>query len=148
MDENNEIYLQKLQRRDIKPTAMRVLILRAMMSTREAFSLQSLEDELETVDKSTIFRTITLFLTHHLIHAIDDGSGSFKYAVCGDDCHCGEDDEDLAQDFHAHFYCSRCGKTYCLDSIHVPVVTVPQGFKVHDINYVLKGICGECASGK
>ena len=71
-------YLTKLEQRGIKPTAMRLLILRAMLAGDAAFSLQSLEDALHTVDKSTIYRTITLFLTHHLIHAIDDGSGTFK----------------------------------------------------------------------
>ena len=47
-------------------------------------SVTDLEDKLDTVDKSTIFRTLTLFLSHHLIHGVDDGSGSLKYAVCED----------------------------------------------------------------
>ena len=84
-----------LEHRGIKPTAMRILVLREMMGCNEAFSLQTLEDSLDTVDKSTIYRCITLFLTHHLLHAIDDGTGSFKYAVCSSSCHCGEDGEHL-----------------------------------------------------
>ena len=83
-------YITRLEQHDVKPTAMRILLLRTMMAHDDAFSLQSLEDELDTVDKSTIYRTITLFLTHHLVHAIDDGTGMFKYAVCSPDCHCGE----------------------------------------------------------
>lgn len=77
-----EIYLHKLSLRDIKPTAMRLLILRTMMEMKRAVSVTDLEDKLDTVDKSTIFRTLTLFLSHHLIHGVDDGSGSLKYAVC------------------------------------------------------------------
>ena len=73
-------YIERLEAHDVKPTALRILLLRTMMAHDDAFSLQSLEDELDTVDKSTIYRTITLFLTHHLIHAIDDGTGMFKYA--------------------------------------------------------------------
>ena len=76
-----EIYLHKLSLRDIKPTAMRLLILRTMMEMKRAVSVTDLEDKLDTVDKSTIFRTLTLFLSHHLIHGVDDGSGSLKYAV-------------------------------------------------------------------
>ena len=67
-------YITRLEAHDVKPTALRILLLRTMMGHDDAFSLQSLEDELDTVDKSTIYRTITLFLTHHLIHAIDDGT--------------------------------------------------------------------------
>lgn len=138
-----DVYLHKLALRDIKPTALRLLILKAMMARQDAFSLQSLEDDLDTVDKSTIYRTIMLFLTHHLIHAIDDGSGSLKYAVCANNCHCGEEDA-ATDDMHAHFYCERCHRTFCLKSIHVPVTTLTGDFEVHSINYVLKGLCSEC----
>ena len=81
-----DVYLHKLSLRDIKPTAMRLLILRTMMEMRRAVSMADLEEKLDTVDKSTIFRTLTLFLSHHLIHGVDDGSGSLKYAVCEDCC--------------------------------------------------------------
>lgn len=83
MDE--KVYLEKLEKREIKPTAMRLLILKAMTRFTRAFSLLDLETELDTVDKSTIFRTINLFLDHHLIHVIDDGSGSLKYSVCSNE---------------------------------------------------------------
>ena len=79
MEEN--VYLDKLERRDIKPTAIRLLILKNMLEVGRAVSLLDLETLLDTVDKSTISRTIALFLSHHLIHSIDDGSGSLKYAT-------------------------------------------------------------------
>lgn len=143
MDKDQHI-IDLLEQRDIKPTAMRILVLKAMTSCDDAFSLQSLEDRLDTVDKSTIYRCITLFLTHHLIHAIDDGTGSLKYAVCHAGCHCGEDGEHF-DDMHAHFYCERCQRTFCLSRIAAPVVTLPGNFKVHSINYVLKGLCPQCS---
>jgi len=133
-----------LQRHDVKPTAVRVLLLRAMMGHDDAFSLQSLEDELETVDRSTIYRTLTLFLEHHLIHAIDDGTGSWKYALCAPDCHCGEHSGAIDH-LHAHFHCERCGHTFCLSTTQTPVVTLPEGYRVTAVNYVLKGLCPACA---
>lgn len=75
-----KVYLDKLAKRDIKPTAIRLLILKSMMEAGRAVSQLDLETLLDTVDKSTISRTITLFLSHHLIHSIDDGSGSWE--VC------------------------------------------------------------------
>ena len=83
-----DVYLHKLHLRGIKPTAMRLLILRAMLDTNRAVSQHDLEETLQTVDKSTIFRTVMLFMEHHLVHAVDDGSGALKYAVCSDDCTC------------------------------------------------------------
>ena len=133
-------FIHKLTLRDIKPTAIRLLILREMMRGAEAVSLPELERFLPTVDKSTISRTLSLFLLHRLIHAIDDGSGSLKYAVCADDCDCTVEDE------HTHFYCECCHRTFCLKQIAVPVVAIPDGFSLNSINYVLKGMCPECAS--
>lgn len=57
---NEETYLKLLALRDIKPTANRLLVLREMLAADRAFSLLDLEDRLVTMDKSTIFRTITL----------------------------------------------------------------------------------------
>jgi Fur family ferric uptake transcriptional regulator len=45
---------------------------------------------------------------------------------------------------HAHFNCERCGRTFCLQTTQVPLVTLPGNFQVHSINYVLKGLCPEC----
>ena len=137
-----DVYLHKLSLRDIKPTAMRLLILRTMMEMRRAVSMADLEDKLDTVDKSTIFRTLTLFLSHHLIHGVDDGSGSLKYAVCDNSCNC------VVQDLHSHFYCEKCHRTFCLEGTHIPVIDLPKGFTLHSINYVLKGVCSECTSQK
>ena len=52
MNENE--YISSLKARDIRPTALRVLILRTMAGFDRAFSLADLEEELDTVDKSTL----------------------------------------------------------------------------------------------
>ena len=134
-----KVYLDKLAKRDIKPTAIRLLILKSMMEAGRAVSQLDLETLLDTVDKSTISRTITLFLSHHLIHSIDDGSGSWKYAVCDDSCNC------VLKDLHSHFYCEKCHRTFCLEKIHIPVIDLPKGFTLHSVNYVVKGVCAECS---
>lgn len=132
-------YLEMLARRDIQPTAIRLLVLDAMMQARQSVSLADLDNALDTVDKSTIYRTLTLFLGHHLIHSIDDGTGSFKYAVCNDECSCG------VADLHTHFHCEHCNRTFCFTNLPAPMVNLPEGFTINSINYVLKGLCPECA---
>lgn len=136
--DNEHFFVEKLQHRDIKPTAIRLLVLRNMFRGDQAVSLPDLEHLLPTVDKSTISRTLSLFLLHQLIHTIDDGSGAMKYAVCDDDCEC------VPQDEHTHFFCTQCHRTFCLKHIHVPSVQLPEGFTLQNINYVIKGLCPEC----
>ena len=134
-----DVYLEILNKREIKPTAIRLLVLKAMMEFERAFSLLDLESYLDSVDKSTVSRTINLFLDHQLIHCIDDGSGSLKYSVCGEDCSCS------IEELHAHFYCLKCHKTFCLRNIPVPTVQLPRNFTLESINYVLKGCCEDCS---
>ena len=47
--------LHKLVLRDIRPTAIRVLVLRTLLEMKQAMSVSDLEAQLDTVDKSTIF---------------------------------------------------------------------------------------------
>ncbi|WP_321333315.1 transcriptional repressor [uncultured Bacteroides sp.] len=134
-----DIYLERLEKRKINPTAIRILVLKSIIQFDRAFSLNDLEDSLDTVDKSTLFRTIALFLNQRLIHSIDDGSGSLKYSLCSNDCDC------AIEDLHSHFYCMNCHKTFCLRNIPAPTVNLPDGFILQGINYVLKGLCDKCS---
>jgi len=139
MDTSHEQYLVE---RDIKPTAVRLLILKAMLEQNKAFSLYGLEEILDTVDKSTLSRTINLFHNKLLIHSIDDGSGSMKYSVCSKDCSCS------INDLHVHFACTRCKNTFCLESISIPKVQLPANFILESVNFVLKGLCDQCSKLK
>lgn len=130
---------QKLENRNIKPTSVRMLIFKTMFDFNKAFSLTDLETELKTVNKSTIFRTLTLFHDNLLIHTIDDGSGSMKYSICSDTCMCN------VGDLHVHFNCNRCKNTFCLESISIPPIQLPENFLLENINFVMKGICNKCS---
>ncbi|WP_080905882.1 Fur family transcriptional regulator [Parabacteroides sp. Marseille-P3160] len=136
---NANDYIERLKAREIKPTAIRLLIFKAMANQEEAFSLSSLEDLLDTVDKSTLSRTITLFHKKKLIHSIDDGSGSIKYSVCSPGCNCS------INDLHIHFTCTKCKRTFCLTHIAIPKVQLPPGFVVQNENFVMKGLCNLCS---
>ena len=101
-------------------------------------SLRELDDVLDTVDRSSIFRTLTLLLQHHLVHAIEDGSGVVKYEVCEGDDDCSLEDQ------HIHFYCRICQRTYCFHTIHIPTIQLPEGYSMEGVNYLVKGICPNC----
>ena len=135
---NPEEYIIRLKKKDVRPTAIRLLVIDAITSARQAVSLSDLEVILDTVDKSSIFRTLELFVRHHLVHSIDDGTGSVKYELCEGEEECTLDD------MHVHFYCTSCHKTFCFKDIHIPIVELPHGFSVESANYIIKGICHDC----
>ena len=65
---------QQLQDHGIHPTAARILVLQKLSELTHPVSMTELETELETMDKSTIFRTLNVLLEHHAIHSFEDGS--------------------------------------------------------------------------
>ena len=131
---------EKLLSHQVRPTANRELVLRLIAESDRAVSLSDIEAALETVDKSTIFRILNLFLEHHLLHAIEDGSGTMKYEVCSGADRC------TISDMHIHFYCETCHRTFCFKHIHIPEICLPEGFAVNSINYMVKGVCPECGA--
>lgn len=134
---NSEIN-DKLEARRIKPTAMRQLVLNLFTQRNSALSLPELEHLFSKVDKSTLFRTLKTFEDNKLIHRIDDGTGSVKYALCTESCQCNP------EDLHVHFYCTDCNHTYCLNEIPVPALNMPVHFSLESISIVVKGICSNC----
>lgn len=132
-----ELY-KHLQVRDIKPTAMRQLVLQVMSEQQAAISLPVLELLFERADKVTLYRTLKTFEENKLIHRIDDGTGTTKYALCRDTCDCEPDD------LHVHFLCVKCEQTFCLNEISVPSINLPARFSLESVNMVVKGVCANC----
>lgn len=133
----------RLEAHGIRPTAIRLLVLDALGTDGRAYSLSELEAKLSTVDKSSVFRALTLFSANALVHCIEDSRGQTRYAPCHDDCRCHEGTGDMA-DFHPHFECERCARVWCLRSEHLPVVELPEGFCPRFASYVVKGLCPQC----
>lgn len=72
--------------KDIRPTAMRLLVLDYLLNQTAAVSLNNLETYFMRSDRITLYRTLKTFEEKGLVHRIDDGSGSVKYALCPEDC--------------------------------------------------------------
>ena len=126
---------------DIKPTANRIVVARTLAAAERPMSLTELEYKILSIDKSGVFRALTLFREHHLVHVIEDGGDGVCYELChSHDGHAEDDDQ------HVHFYCERCHRTFCLTDMPIPTVILPAGYELHDINYMAKGLCPECSS--
>lgn len=128
-----------LEEAGVRPTANRIIVLKALLESRAPISLIELEEQLQTLERSSILRVLSIFKKHSVVHAIEDGRGVVKYEMCHGDHSCSIDD------MHPHFYCERCERVFCFDQLKIPTVDVPDAFVVHNINYMLKGLCPDCS---
>lgn len=125
-----------LSRHGVKPTSVRLLVWQQCERQTKTFSLADLEEMLPHMDRSSIFRALRLFTEQHLLHEVNDGSGHQKYCVCR--CH------DEHHTGHVHFTCTRCGRTYCLTELTIPHIPLPEGFRMQESEFVIKGTCPGC----
>ncbi len=130
-----------LELKGVKPTANRILILKALKETAQPLSLTDLENILVTIDKSSIFRTLTSFLEHNIVHTFEDGRGLLNYELCTSKSVCNHSDS------HIHFYCESCKKSFCMNNIPFPDFQLPKGFTMNSVSFVIKGICPTCEKG-
>lgn len=136
---NSEACSLLLAAHGVKPTANRIVVARALADADRPMSLTELEYRILSIDKSGVFRALTLFRQHHLVHVIEDGGDGVRYELCHS-----HDDHEHDDDQHVHFYCEQCQRTFCLPATPIPAVALPQGYRSTSINYMVKGICPEC----
>jgi len=128
-----------LRQAGIPATPNRLIVVDALMHATAPLALADLEELLPTMERSGIFRVLTLLADSHVAHTVNDGTRSLKYELCP-----AADGHHSAADHHVHFHCSKCGRTYCLPGNPVPAVSLPEGFRALSANYVLEGLCPDC----
>jgi Fur family ferric uptake transcriptional regulator len=131
---------QLLEKNNLKKTQPRISVLKVLSSRKTATSQPDLEEILgKEVDRVTLYRVLKTFEEKGIIHKILDFNGTANYATCDDSCTEHEHD-----DKHVHFNCTVCLNVYCLDALHIPKLTMPQGFTASNINLIVYGICDRC----
>lgn len=135
---NSQDIISRLESKGIRPTANRILVIKTLMGEQNPQSLSNLERKMVSMDKSSIFRTLTLFLEHDVVHAFEDGRGVLCYELCEEKGACDH------HDGHIHFYCESCQRSFCMEDIHIPSFELPEGFYPHSISFVIKGECPDC----
>ena len=134
-----ESYAEFLEKHGVKATSNRIVVVRALAEAMHPLSLSDLEAKIITIDKSGIFRALTLFREQHIVHVIEDGGNGVKYELCRSDNHRHDDDT------HPHFHCEVCGRTICIESVPIPEISLPDGFVPRTTNYIVKGVCPKCS---
>jgi Fur family ferric uptake transcriptional regulator len=133
-----ETIVKRLEQKGIKATANRILVYRELAGANRPLSLADMEQRQLSLDKSSIFRVLTLFLEHDVVHSFTDGRGILHYELCGSSGVCSHSDG------HLHFYCESCHQSFCLEDVALPDIELPTGFLPHSVSFVIKGECPQC----
>lgn len=136
---SNSTLVNILQKNKLRITDNRISILGQFIENEFALTHQELELSLEHLDRVTIYRTLNSFLEKGIIHKVIDGDGAAKFAACSEAC-----DEHSHHDEHIHFKCRKCGLTRCIDTISIPEIKLPDGYKMEESNYLVTGLCKNC----
>lgn len=129
-----------LRRNHLSVTGSRKNILELFLRSKGALAHADIEKSTgEKFDRVTVYRTLHSFMEKGIIHTIPTPDNSVRYALCKDDCTQGHH-----HDNHVHFVCDNCGLTTCLDSVTVPEVRLPKGFKPTEVQMIINGICQKC----
>lgn len=128
---------EKLTNKNIRPTAMRILMYNFLVQQKAALSLSDIENNFENADRVTLYRTIKTFEERGLVHSIQENHNTL-YKLCDDGCN-----ENAHNDAHLHLYCKICGQTTCQEDLNLPN-TIFTKFKIDDIQLIAKGVCEKC----
>lgn len=120
---------------------MRILVYQFIESQTSAVSLKLVEEHFEKSDRTTLYRTLKTFEEKGVVHQIDDGTGTPKYALCQH-----EHQSEKHSELHLHFHCSNCNETVCLTEHQIPQISLPEHYIPENINMMVKGICYKCNS--
>ncbi len=132
-----------LKEYELRHTGCRSDILQSFQSYDFALSHGDLEERFgERFDRVTIYRTLKTFVEKGIIHKVLDDVGGTKYALCRT-TECSHDNH---HHDHVHFKCLQCGNTTCIESVHIPIFNLPEGYKRTEVNMLVQGTCPTCVA--
>lgn len=132
---------QILTEAGIRHTAIRLMVLREIIAYDHTFTLAEMEQRMATIDRSTLFRTLMLFVERKVLHDIDNGSGSKLFCRC-------ECTHRHHHTPHIHFTCTVCNETFCIKDIDLSALPFPIDYEVEEVSLVMKGLCPKCKKYK
>src|SRR2546427_9916702 len=145
--EEQEVFLKHIQKKGLKRTAQRDLILEVFLRTEGHLSGDDLHrlvrDQDPTVGQTTVYRTLRLLTDGGLAREVRFGDGRAHY------------EHNYKHQHHDHMICSECGKIIELYSPELEAIqdamAAKHRFELTSHVLCMLGICAECrkaASGK
>jgi len=129
-----------LHDKKLKKTDTRTRVLEAFLNSNNALSNHDLENNFDYVDRVTLYRTIKTFEEKGIIHQASDGTEVPKYALCAENC-----SAEKHHDSHAHFTCTQCDSTICLEDVEINEISLPNAYKLDSAKITLSGQCAQCS---
>ena len=141
MEDKTNRFEKLLVENGLKRTGPRLKVLDILSNRDSATSQPYLEQVMGAdADRVTLYRVLKAFEEKGIIHKVLDSHGTANYAICSSNC-----TEHQHHDEHVHFNCNNCLKVYCLNSVQIPALKIPKGFKVEELNLIVTGICASCS---
>ena len=127
-----------IRRTGDRATSGRVRILALLLAEHRAVTHHEIEDRLSgehRLDRVTLYRVLEWLNEKCFVHRLvsDDRVWHFRANV------------ETHPHHHAHFECMRCTKVICLDDLKAKYDgPLPAGYRSHEIELTVKGLCAEC----
>jgi len=129
-----------LNQHKLKRTSCREGILQLIINANSALSEHEIKEKLQSnYDRTTFYRSFKTLEEHGIIHKIVVDNQIIKYAI---------DNSVTNKKEHAHFFCNKCERVVCMDSIEIPKIHLPEGFNISNTEFILKGECETCSKSK
>lgn len=130
-----------LQTHGLRKTAFRKELLGLFYDARSSLTVEEVKSKVKsTNDKVTVYRALDAFEKSGLIHRVPDKENLIRYALCPkEECSAKEHNHN-----HAHFICTDCNETFCIEDIQIPEVDNAKGFAITRAILTLEGNCPDC----
>jgi Fur family peroxide stress response transcriptional regulator len=135
MDYTNEEVIDYLKKHHIRPSNIRIKVLKFLLKNRIHPTVEdiykSLIEEIPTLSKTSVYNTLNLFLEKGIVVGIALDQKELRY--------------DINTNFHGHFKCNKCGIIYDFPiMISFPNKEQLEGFEITNRDVFFYGSCKEC----
>lgn len=144
MTEEQEVFLKHIQKKGLKRTAQRDLILDVFLKTEDHLSNEDLYQLVKkqdaTVGQTTVYRTLKLLTEAGLAREVRFGDGRAHF------------EHNYKHQHHDHMICSECGKIIEFFSAELEAIqdemAAKHKFEVTQHLLRIIGVCAECRREK
>lgn len=127
---------ERIQRAGGKVTQPRLVVFVALLDSRQALNHGDVRELLPDLDRVSLYRTLDWLLQHELVYRMTGEDGQQRYGAS----------IQVEQHHHPHFSCVDCGATSCLPAVAGLPIQLPPGYRLQQVDIVVKGQCQECAA--
>jgi Fur family ferric uptake transcriptional regulator len=125
----------------LRVTSVRTAVLGELLKYGRPVSHADLwrRKKIRAFNRVTVYRTLLSLQGKAIVHAVQGTDGVWRYCAHAPS-------QDQCPGNHPHFVCKKCRRMSCLLGQTMPYVEVPEGTVVEAKQFVVYGICAECAA--